>query len=70
MQVKRTESSEIKDTEAVALANPFSRANILAAENKIRLVDTDEETGLDLFCYNRCSNEAVSYTHLTLPTKA
>lgn len=48
---------ELKGTEAVAPVNPFSRANILATENKIRLVDTDEETGLDLFCYNRCSNE-------------
>jgi len=35
----------------------FTRANVVAQESKIRLVDSDEETGLDLFCYNRCSNE-------------
>lgn len=34
----------------------FSRANIVARESDIRLVDSDEETGLDLFCYNRCDN--------------
>lgn len=36
---------------------PFSRSNLLVNESKIRLVDKDEETGLDLFCYIRCSNE-------------
>lgn len=35
----------------------FSRANILAHSDKVRQVDTDTETGLELFCYNRCTNE-------------
>jgi hypothetical protein len=34
----------------------FTRANI-ETNQKIHLVDTDEEVGLDLFCYTRCSNE-------------
>lgn len=34
----------------------LSRANI-AQESKIRLVDTHEETGLNLYCYNECSND-------------
>jgi hypothetical protein len=50
-----TDRSECSD--AKASQTMFSRANVEAQENKIRLVDSDEETGLDLFCYNRCSNE-------------
>lgn len=38
----------------------LSRANVVQ-ENKIRLVDTDEETGLNLFCYNGCSNEEKNF---------
>lgn len=37
--------------------NPFTRSNVVLNESKIRQVDRDEETGLDLFCYIRCSNE-------------
>ena len=50
-----TDRSECSD--AKASQTMFSRANVEAQESKIRLVDSDEETGLDLFCYNRCSNE-------------
>jgi hypothetical protein len=32
----------------------FSRANIEALGNTVRLVDSDESIGLDLFCYVRC----------------
>lgn len=42
---------------AEASQTMFSRANVEAQESKVRLVDSDEETGLDLFCYNRCSND-------------
>lgn len=35
----------------------FTRANIVAQGEKVRIVDADEETGLELFCYNRCGNE-------------
>ena len=48
------ETVENKRNESI---NMFSRANIVAQESKIRLVDSDEETGLDLFCYNRCFND-------------
>jgi hypothetical protein len=34
----------------------FTRANIMA-ENNISLVDADEETGVELFCYNSCSKD-------------
>jgi hypothetical protein len=34
----------------------FTRANIVARDSKIRLVDSDLETGLDLFCYTSCDN--------------
>jgi hypothetical protein len=40
---------------------PFSRTNVVLNESKIRLVDKDEETGLDLFCYIRCSNDEVDF---------
>lgn len=35
----------------------FTLENVLSHTDKIRLVDADEETGLELYCYNRCSNE-------------
>ena len=50
-----TDRSECSD--AKASQTMFTRANIVALDSKIRLVDSDEETGLDLFCYNRCSND-------------
>jgi hypothetical protein len=56
---KRNESSTDRSecSDANASQTLFTRANVVAQESKIRLVDSDEETGLDLFCYNRCSNE-------------
>lgn len=51
-EVKRNESALEDRSE-----KNFTRANVMAREDKIRLVDSDEESGLDLFCYNRCSNE-------------
>lgn len=44
-------------SDAQASQTMFTRANIVAQESKIRLVDSDDESGLDLFCYNRCSND-------------
>lgn len=56
---KRNESTPDRSEFSGAQASQtmFTRANIVAQESKIRLVDSDEETGLDLFCYNRCSND-------------
>lgn len=34
----------------------FSRANVVSRDSQVRLVDSDEETNLDLFCYVRCDN--------------
>jgi len=48
---------ENKNNDVQTSQNMFTRANILANESKIRLVDFDKDTGLDLFCYNRCCNE-------------
>lgn len=34
----------------------FNRSNINIEQTKINLVDSDEETGVEMFCYNSCSN--------------
>lgn len=64
---KRTESKDCSElTCAVAqdikvqtspLTPQFTRSYVASQEDRIRLVDADEESGLELFCYNRCSNE-------------
>lgn len=36
----------------------FSR---VTAEGKIRLVDSDDETGLELYCYNTCNNDESTF---------
>lgn len=36
----------------------FSR---VTGESKIRLVDSDEETGLELYCYNTCNNDESTF---------
>lgn len=46
-----------EDSSANVVEHDFTRENIEALSNKIRLVDSDEETGLDLFCYTHCANE-------------
>lgn len=53
---KRNESEDRSERSDATASQEFSRANIVARESDIRLVDSDEETGLDLFCYNRCDN--------------
>lgn len=35
----------------------FNRANVEGLGNLIRLVDSDEKEGLDMFCYVKCTNE-------------
>jgi len=40
-----------------ATQTEFTRANVMARESQVRLVNSDEETNLDLFCYNHCSND-------------
>lgn len=51
-----SESQQSVAADFTVIDNPFSRANVCSNEEKVRLVDKDEETGLDLFCYVRCSN--------------
>ena len=33
----------------------FTKPNILALGNKVRLSDSEEESGLEMYCYNQCS---------------
>lgn len=35
----------------------FDRSRVEALDSKIRLVDSDDETGLDLFCYTHCDRD-------------
>ena len=44
---------EIKDT-------TLTRENITALGNLIRMCDSDLESKLDLFCYNKCDNDSNS----------
>uniref|UniRef100_A0A6C0ELT8 Uncharacterized protein n=1 Tax=viral metagenome TaxID=1070528 RepID=A0A6C0ELT8_9ZZZZ len=46
---------ENKSTDSVEY--DFTRVNIESQGDKVRLVDSDEDTGLDLFCYTRCTND-------------
>jgi hypothetical protein len=62
MSIKRKETDEKVNSERDVVVNDrsdatFTRANVVARGEKIRIVDADEETGLELFCYNRCSND-------------
>ena len=36
----------------------FTRANVEALGNLIHLVDSDKDTGLDMFCYIKCFNDS------------
>lgn len=47
-------TSEMSGTEE----SLFSRVK---GEEKIRLVDSDEETGLELYCYNNCNNDESTF---------
>ena len=51
---------ELKNSE-VTHENMFTRASVLAEESKVRLVDSDEETGLELFCYIHCDNNETDF---------
>jgi len=37
-------------------SNEFNRENIIALGNLVNLVDSDEEEGLDMFCYVKCDD--------------
>ena len=39
----------------------FTRENIVSQGEKVRIVDADEDSGLELFCYNRCANEDTEF---------
>lgn len=43
--------------ESAVVNGEFTREKLQAQSGKIRLSDNDSEAQLDLFCYNRCSNE-------------
>lgn len=54
--VIETTSSQHPDQDKPTVKE-FSRANIEARSEQIRLSDTDEDNKLDLFCYIKCSDE-------------
>jgi hypothetical protein len=55
---KRSDATDVASSEcSVVDTTQTTFANVLAQEANVRLVDEDEETGLKLYCYNRCSNE-------------
>lgn len=57
-QTKNEVQASVQESKVGDSADPeFTRARVEGLGNKIRLVDSDEETGLDLFCYTRCTNE-------------
>jgi hypothetical protein len=61
---KRNETAQAVRSEcsvAPATQTTFSHADLLAQEANVRVVDEDEETGLKLYCYNRCSNEETDF---------
>lgn len=39
------------------MTSTFSRSTIESRADRISRIDSDEETGLDLFCYDHCSND-------------
>jgi hypothetical protein len=48
-------TEEVTENAAADLSeSEFSRASVEALGNRVRLVDNDEGSGLDLFCYVRC----------------
>lgn len=53
MQINRIDS----ERNVASVDATFTRTNVIAQGEKVRIVDADEETGLELFCYNRCGNE-------------
>jgi len=46
----------IKTETDTTTSSDFSRKNIVALGNLVRLTDSDEENKLDLFCYVKCDN--------------
>ena len=52
---KKSDNDSLEKVTNPALSIEFNRANVEALGNKIRLVDSDEENKLDLFCYVKCS---------------
>jgi hypothetical protein len=57
--VNRIETEEKVHSErnVASVDATFTRDAVVAQGEKVRIVDADEDTGLELFCYNRCGNE-------------
>jgi hypothetical protein len=53
-QTTTTEITEITEITETNQESEFTRVNVEALGNNVRLVDSDEDTGLALFCYTRC----------------
>jgi hypothetical protein len=50
-----TESVDSKQT--TITGNPFTRNKVESLGNRVRITDTDEESGLELYCYVKCGPE-------------
>jgi hypothetical protein len=59
MSINRIETDEKVNSErnVASLDATFTRTAVVEQGEKVRIVDADEDTGLELFCYNRCGNE-------------
>ena len=59
MSINRIETEEkvYSERNVASVDATFSRDAVVAQGEKVRIVDADEDTGLELFCYNRCGNE-------------
>jgi hypothetical protein len=60
MQINRIEKVN-SESIVGSLDATFTRAAVVEQGEKVRIVDADEETGLELFCYNRCGNEDTEF---------
>ena len=59
MPINRIETEEkvYSERNVASLDATFTRDAVVSQGEKVRIVDADEDTGLELFCYNRCGNE-------------
>ena len=59
MPINRIETEEKVHSERNVASTDvtFTRDAVVEQGEKVRIVDADEDTGLELFCYNRCGNE-------------
>ena len=56
-QVITQENPVTVSTNPELVNTPLTRESIMALGNRVRLSDSDPDAGLDLYCYNRCTND-------------